>query len=65
MSFKPEFCVGGNWYDNAERYATAEEAEGSASARFAVWTMPSLYRVTESPDPVNYHRTDGISTHVG
>lgn len=64
MSYKPEFQVQGQWYDNAERYATAAEAESSASARFAVWTMPTAYRVTESSDPVNYVRKDGVSTHL-
>lgn len=59
MSFKPEFQVQGAWYDNAQRFATADEAKETAQARFMVWTMPTDYRVTESPDPVNYRRVDG------
>ena len=58
MSYKPEFEVQGAWYDNAQRFATREEAEGSARARFAVWTQPSDWRAVESPDPVTYRRTD-------
>lgn len=56
-SWKPEFQVQGAWYDNAQRFATKEEAERSAQRRFAVWTMPSDWRASESPDPVNYRNT--------
>ena len=58
MSYKPEFCCQGQWCDNGERWATAEEARRSAAARFAAWTMPSDYRVTETPDPVTYFLAD-------
>lgn len=58
-SYKPEFCVQGEWCSNAQRFATEEEARLSASARFMVWTMPSDYRVSPSDDPVNYRRVDG------
>lgn len=54
MSFKPEFCVSGKWCDNALRFATEQEARDNAQALFMRWTMPSEWRVTESPDPVNY-----------
>ena len=54
MSFKPEFCVGGEWSQNAVRFATREEAERNAQALFMSWTVPSEWRVTESTDPVNY-----------
>lgn len=58
MSWKPVFKMPNdpNWYDNAQRFATKEEAEASARARFMVWTMPSEYGVQESDDPVNYRR---------
>lgn len=57
-SWKPEFEVNGAWYDNAQRFATKEEAERSARRRFMVWTMPTAYRATESPDPVTYRNTE-------
>ena len=59
MSWKPEFKVDGEWYDNAQRFATEQEAKDSAYARYCVWTMPSGYRAVESSDPVNYVRTEG------
>ena len=59
MSWKPEFKVQGEWYDNAQRFETEDEACDSASARFAVWTMPTDCRATESDEPVNYVRIDG------
>ena len=59
MSFKPEFKVQGDWCDNAQRFATEEEAYDSAYARFQVWTMPSDFRATECDDEVNYTRKDG------
>ncbi len=58
-SFKPEFLVQGQWYDNAQRFATYQEAADSALARFRVWTMPSDCRAVESEDPPNYVRKDG------
>jgi hypothetical protein len=54
MSFKPEFLCQGEWCDNAQRFATKEEAEASARSRFMRWTVPSDCRATESDDPVNY-----------
>jgi hypothetical protein len=64
VSYKPEFCVQGQWYDNAQRFATEAEAKASAHARFMVWTMPSDYRAAESPDPVNYRRVDGRDSSI-
>ena len=63
MSYKPEFEVQDKWYDNAQRFATHDEAEVSARARFSVWTMPSDWRVTESDDPVSY-RHDENGSHL-
>ena len=65
MSWKPEFLVQGEWCDNSQRFATEQEAEDSADARYRVWTMPSDFRVTESDDPVNYQREYGSDSHVG
>ena len=59
MSWKPEFQIGGKWYDNAVRFETRAEAEANAKAKFNVWTMPTDWRATESPDPVNYRMVDG------
>lgn len=64
MSWKPEFCVQGAWYDNAQRFDTREEAEASARARFAVWTMPCDWRAVESDDEVNYVRRDGVDVMI-
>lgn len=58
-SFKPMFKVSGEWYGNAQAFATEGEAECSARARFSVWTTPSDYRVDASEEPVNYARIDG------
>ena len=58
MSYKPEFMVSDVWYDNEQRFATRKEAEGSANARFQVWTMPSDCRAVQSADAVNYVRTE-------
>jgi hypothetical protein len=58
-SYAPMFeFAGGEIAGNAQRFATSQEAEKSAAARFAVWTMPSGYHVAETPDPVNYRWDD-------
>ena len=64
MSFKPVFQVGSDpkFYDNAQRFATREEARGSSFARFQVWTIAASYDVQESDDPVNYCIVDGRDT---
>lgn len=61
MSWKPVFQMPYDpvWYDNAQRFATKEEAMASASDRFSVWTMPTAYDAHESNDPVNYARIQG------
>lgn len=59
MSWKPEFQIGDQWCGNAVRFATKDEAECNARAKFMVWTMPKDYRVVESDDPVNYRWVDG------
>lgn len=57
MSFRPEFLVSGEWGSNGERYDAREKAETSARRRFMVWTQPTDWRVTESPDPVTFDIT--------
>lgn len=60
MSWKPVFQMSdGRWYDNAQRFATKEEALASAAARFQVWTAPNGYDAHESDELVNYARIDG------
>lgn len=55
MSWKPWFEFhDGEWATNAQAFATKEEAEASARARFSVWTMPIGWEVRESDEPVNY-----------
>lgn len=60
-SFKPVFQMphDPNWYDNAQRFATKEEALASAATRFAVWTTPTAYDTHESEDLVTYVRVEG------
>lgn len=45
---------------NAQRFATENEARGSAKDRFMAWTMPTGFRVEESADPVNYQWIAGV-----
>jgi hypothetical protein len=59
MSWKPEFLVQGEWYDNGQAFATETEAKDSAQARFHVWSMPTDWRAVQSVDPVSYKRVDG------
>ena len=61
MSYKPEFKVYGDdkFYANAVVFATKEEAEGNASAKYRAWTMAEAYRVVESDEPVNYRWVNG------
>jgi hypothetical protein len=55
MSFKPGFTFSNEPpCFNQQRFATYEEAEKSAEARFAVWTTPTGWFVEESDEPVNY-----------
>ena len=55
--------VDGKWCENAQRFATREEAAASAAARFMVWTAPIAYDAHESTDPVNY-RWDALEGDV-
>jgi hypothetical protein len=66
MSWRPMFQVGRDpeFYGNAQRYATKEEAEDSARARYNVWTSAVAWRVEESDDLVNYAIIDGQDTRV-
>jgi len=65
-SFKPVFLFnnGSERSSNNQRFATYEEAEASAQARFMVWTMPEGYDVEETHEPVNYVRVNSIDKPI-
>lgn len=56
MSWKPEVTTdsSGNWYGNALRFATEQEAYDNARDLSYRWFAVRSYRATESDDPVNY-----------
>ena len=53
-SWKPEVKVEGKWAGNGLRFATQEEAIGSAMLTRMRWWMVEDVRATESQDPINY-----------
>lgn len=59
MSFRPMMKCQGEWCGNDLRFSTRDEAERSAKDLYSRWTVPSEWRVDESPDPVNYERREG------
>lgn len=61
MSWKPEVKVKGDpdWYPNALRFATEEEAEAYAVGLFYRWTLTTAYRVVECDDPITYAMVNG------
>jgi hypothetical protein len=65
-SFKPEVSTDGGktFSTNALRFATREEAAGSAQALMMRWMLVTDWRVGESDDPVNYTRTDGRDEYI-
>ena len=66
MSFKAQFQTFGDpkFYDNAVRFATAEEAEAAGVDKYSKWMMAEAYRVAESDDPVNYKWEDGRAVPI-
>jgi len=44
----------GNWYGNALRFGTRQEAEDNARDLAARWFAVSAWRAIETDDPVNY-----------
>jgi hypothetical protein len=56
QSWKPEVQADATdqWYANALRFATKEEAEMSARSLASRWSSVRKWRVMESDDPVNY-----------
>ncbi len=65
-NYKPAFIIKGEDKPciNAQVFATKEEAEDSARARFMVWTVPTDWTVVETEDPVNYKVVDGRDTPI-
>jgi hypothetical protein len=53
-SWKPEVKVEGKWAGNGLRFATQEEAIGSAMLTRMRWWLVEDVRATESLDPINY-----------
>lgn len=60
MSFKSEISTDGgkSFSQNAQVFATREEAEAMARDIFSRWMLATDYRVTETEDPVNYRLID-------
>jgi hypothetical protein len=61
MSWKPEVIAdsSGEFFGNALRFATKEEAEANVANLASRWTSVRETRVVECDDPVNYAWHDG------
>jgi hypothetical protein len=61
MSFAPEVRTGRDpqFYGNALRFATREEAQANVEDLAMRWMLVVETRVAESTDPVNYRWVDG------
>lgn len=66
MSWKPQVQIFNdpNWYDNALRFETKEEAEANARDLMSRWMLVVDTRAIESDDPVNYRWKDGALVAV-
>jgi len=66
VSYKPEVQTdaSGNWYGNALRFATREEAEQNVADLMSRWLAVRETRVVESDDPVNYRWVNGAPVRV-
>ena len=60
MNYRPEISTDGgkSFSQNAQVFATREEAETMARDIFSRWMLATDYRVTESDEPVNYEIKD-------
>ena len=60
MNYRPEISTDGgkSFSQNAQVFATREEAETMARDIFSRWMLATDYRVTESDEPVNYEIAD-------
>jgi hypothetical protein len=66
VSWKPEVVADstGNWYSNALRFATEDEAKASASELSMRWLAVREWRATECDDPVTHAIVDGRMVEV-
>lgn len=66
MSYKPEIQTYGdqNYYSNATRFATHEEAKWAAQDIYSRWLLATDWRVVESTDPVNRRIKNGVMESV-
>ena len=66
MSFKPEISTDGgkSFSQNAQVFATREEAETMAKDIFNRWLSATNYRAVESDEPVNYEIVGGALKSV-
>ena len=64
-SWKPEVLVEGKWATNGLRFATEEEAYGSAMLTRMRWWLVEDVRAAESEDPINYRFENNNNVAVG
>jgi hypothetical protein len=65
ISYKPVFLFANDERStNAQTFATWQEANDSAAARFIRWTMPLGFDVDESQQPVTYQFIDGQDVRI-
>lgn len=68
MSFKPVVQVhgeGSKWHNNAQCFATKEEAQESAKSLMWRWLAVTACDAHESDEPVNYKMVDGKAVFLG
>ena len=67
MNYRPEISTDGgkSFSQNAQVFATREEAEASAKDLTSRWMLVTDWRVIESDQPVNYMLVDGVLESVG
>ena len=60
MNYRPEISTDGgkSFGQNAQVFATKEEAEAMAKDIFSRWMLATDYRAVETEDPVNYRIVD-------
>ena len=65
-NYRPEISTDGgkSFGQNAQVFATKEEAETMAKDIFNRWMLATDYRVTETEDAVNYRIVDNVLTPV-
>ena len=65
-NYRPEISTDGgkSFGQNAQVFATKEEAETMAKDIFNRWMLATDYRVTESDEPVNYEIKNNVLKSV-